>query len=151
MREEGLPPPAVASDPALRRPLEAPAAKRCGLRVLPPPCGAGRAQSGRPAAAARQGDRGEGRLHSPVTSRQNNSRAVRGGQEANAANYVHLTLCEKRQERSGCEPRQAAKARPSLKWQTELGAIRSSLGKTMHWFATDGDKYVHRSLMGLEA
>lgn len=36
MRVEGVQPPAVASDPALRRPLEAPAAKRCGLRVFPP-------------------------------------------------------------------------------------------------------------------
>lgn len=36
MREEGVPPPAVASDPALRRPLEAPAAEHGGLRVLSP-------------------------------------------------------------------------------------------------------------------
>ena len=90
MREEGAQPPAVATGPALSSLLAAPAAERGGPRAVAPP-GLAEHKSGHPAAAAMQGDRGEGRLQSRVTSRQNNSRAV-GEHEANAANYVHLSV-----------------------------------------------------------
>lgn len=92
-------PPVVATGPAVSSLPAAPAAERGGLRVVPP-LGLAEHKSCRPAAAAMQGDRGEGRLQSRVTSRQNNSRAV-GEHEANAANYVYFSLCENRQERSG--------------------------------------------------
>lgn len=74
-------PSAVASNPALRRPLKALQRSAVAPGCSPLPAGLAGHKSGRPAAAARQGDRGEGRLHGPVTSRQNNSRAARGGRK----------------------------------------------------------------------
>lgn len=79
MREEGAEPLAMATGPALHSPHPppaAPAAEHRGLRAVDPPRGLAEHKSGRPAVAARQGDRGEGRLQSRVTSQQNNSRAV---------------------------------------------------------------------------
>lgn len=119
MREEGVQPPAVASDPALRRPLEAPAAKRCGLRVFPPAPPSLRGCQGTNQAA-------QLRLPGRVTEGKGGSGALSpavkiiaeqwGGQEANAANYVHLSLCESRQERSSSRSRQDARARTGIKW-----------------------------------
>lgn len=118
MREEGVQPPAVASDPALRRPLEAPAAKRCGLRVFPPAPPSLRGCQGTNQAA-------QLRLPGRVTEGKGGSGALSpavkiiaeqwGGQEANAANYVHLSLCESRQERSSSRSRQDARARTGIK------------------------------------
>lgn len=133
MREEGVPAPAVAAGCS---PLSA------GL--------AGH-KSGRPAAAARQGDRGEGRLRSPVTSRQNNSRAVRGGRKLRQLITCISPCVRSDGSAAASDRRRAAKAHPSLKGQTEPGAIRSSLRETMPWPAADGDKYLHRPWMGLEA
>lgn len=139
MREEGVPPPAVASDPALRRPLEAPAAEHGGLRVLspaPPPSlslGLAGHKWGRPATAASQGDRGEGRLQSAVTSRQNNGRAVCEGGRKLRQLITGICPCE-RARRSAAAP--GCTSTHSHRGWTELGSARSPLhtvpGCAMH-------------------
>lgn len=83
MREQGVPPscgqPLPLEDPL--KPLQQSAVPSGCFPCSPlPPRLAGH-KPGCPAAPARQGDRGEGRLHSPVTSRQNNSWAVWGGRK----------------------------------------------------------------------
>lgn len=95
MREEGAQPPAAAVGAALSilRAALQPSPLASGLS----PPGLAEHNPGPPAAEHTPGDRESGGLPGPLTSRPNNSQVV-GENEANAANYVCLSLRENRQE-----------------------------------------------------
>ncbi|XP_063246007.1 5'-deoxynucleotidase HDDC2 isoform X2 [Prinia subflava] len=118
--------PAVASEPARRGAPGAPQRSAAASGCSPPPGLAGH-KSGRPAAAARQGDRGEGRLHSPVTSRQNNSQAVRGGRKVR-----QRVTCTSRSVRTGGSLRRRRAASTATAAGTDRQTALSAAGAQGH-------------------